>query len=290
MSQVSIYSGIVLAWPRNSWQYDISALSKGRAEPTTPRPVPAPSAMNHHLPTPPLSDWTRDASFSSEIKSLLASTWAVLQQPPPPSIREVLTAYNAKGTGDREMLLAMLNAKSAEDNRIAAMATLQNSMLQFYTSTAGSSQPFAAPLSPDSLSRSASGHGHDPGMPHQYVAGHAHHHGHHLPPSPSSRVNLPPVRTEPPRKRARSSRSPGRESPRSSRSPGPYPLHRRPSSHSSMEPPPSRAAMAIGSLLSSSYAAASTSDDRDRDAAWAPGARTSAERSTNVPVVADARS
>lgn len=36
-------------------------------------------------------------------------------QTPPPSLREILTAYRTKGDGDRDMLLAMLNAKTAED-------------------------------------------------------------------------------------------------------------------------------------------------------------------------------
>ncbi|EEB87084.1 hypothetical protein MPER_15722, partial [Moniliophthora perniciosa FA553] len=39
--------------------------------------------------------------------------------PPPPTLREILTAYRTKGDGDREMLLAMLNAKTAEDQRLA---------------------------------------------------------------------------------------------------------------------------------------------------------------------------
>ena len=60
------------------------------------------------------------------------STWHVLEQvniplpplpvfpssslqPPPPSLREILGAYRSKGDGDRDMLIAMLNAKSAED-------------------------------------------------------------------------------------------------------------------------------------------------------------------------------
>ena len=38
-----------------------------------------------------------------------------LQQPSPPSLRELLEAYSQKGNGDRELLLAMLSAKSSED-------------------------------------------------------------------------------------------------------------------------------------------------------------------------------
>lgn len=68
------------------------------------------------------------------MKTALASSWRVLEQvsralqpphgpvshasrlqPPPPSLREILEAYKARGDGDREMLLAMLNAKSSED-------------------------------------------------------------------------------------------------------------------------------------------------------------------------------
>lgn len=68
------------------------------------------------------------------VRSILTSTWHAVdqvsppniaqpipathvlpRQPPPPSLREILAAYKAKGDGDREMLLTMLNAKSAED-------------------------------------------------------------------------------------------------------------------------------------------------------------------------------
>lgn len=40
---------------------------------------------------------------------------SLYDQPPPPSLREILAAYKANGDGDREMLLTMLNAKAAED-------------------------------------------------------------------------------------------------------------------------------------------------------------------------------
>jgi hypothetical protein len=36
-------------------------------------------------------------------------------QAPPPSLRDILAAYKSRGDGDRDMLIAMLNAKSAED-------------------------------------------------------------------------------------------------------------------------------------------------------------------------------
>lgn len=45
-----------------------------------------------------------------------------MSQPPPPTLREILEAYKARGDGDREMLLAMLNAKSSEDQVSPPMA------------------------------------------------------------------------------------------------------------------------------------------------------------------------
>ncbi|KAG9017536.1 MCM DNA helicase complex subunit [Tulasnella sp. 427] len=49
---------------------------------------------------------------------------------PPPNLTEILAAYAQKGDGDRDMLLGILKAKSAEDQRIAAVATLHQTILQ----------------------------------------------------------------------------------------------------------------------------------------------------------------
>ncbi|KAG6834766.1 hypothetical protein H0H93_007549 [Arthromyces matolae] len=54
-------------------------------------------------------------SSNDELRRLVANAFATLDQPPPPTLREILTAYRSKGDGDRDMLLAMLNAKTAED-------------------------------------------------------------------------------------------------------------------------------------------------------------------------------
>lgn len=48
-------------------------------------------------------------------QSALQAALHTFDQPPAPSLREVLGAYRLKGDGDREMLLAILNAKAAED-------------------------------------------------------------------------------------------------------------------------------------------------------------------------------
>ncbi len=47
--------------------------------------------------------------------SVLVYYASAYDQPPPPSLRDILAAYKANGDGDREMLLTMLNAKAAED-------------------------------------------------------------------------------------------------------------------------------------------------------------------------------
>ncbi|KAJ7655159.1 hypothetical protein DFH06DRAFT_1269811 [Mycena polygramma] len=65
---------------------------------------------------------------------IVSSASSVLDQPPPPSLRDILGAYKANGDGDRDMLLAMLNAKTAEDQRLASIAALHRTMLEVYQS------------------------------------------------------------------------------------------------------------------------------------------------------------
>ncbi|KAF9270504.1 hypothetical protein L218DRAFT_1071924 [Marasmius fiardii PR-910] len=66
------------------------------------------------------------------LKDQIYTANQILSSPPPPSLRDILTAYRTKGDGDREMLLAMLNAKSAEDNRLAQTASLQRTLIEVY--------------------------------------------------------------------------------------------------------------------------------------------------------------
>ena len=60
---------------------------------------------------------SRHSSFSHlpHMRSILLDAANDLDHPNPPSLRDILAAYKHKGDGDREMLLAMLDAKSAED-------------------------------------------------------------------------------------------------------------------------------------------------------------------------------
>lgn len=55
------------------------------------------------------------SSILEQQQQALNAAIHAFDQVPAPSLREVLGAYRLKGDGDREMLLAILNAKAAED-------------------------------------------------------------------------------------------------------------------------------------------------------------------------------
>lgn len=170
------------------------------------------------------------------------SSSQILEQVPPPSLREILGAYKSKGDGDRDMLIAMLNAKSAEDQRLASVASLHRTLLEMSAADAQHASP-----SPPSHSLPSpapySKHGLYPNdMSNE-----------HAPPQPLPVVREPPQLSQPPRKRQRSSHSPSshyelRTSHTSSRDLPPSPYSSR--SDSEEYSPRSRASMAIGSLLS----------------------------------------
>ncbi|KAF5312709.1 hypothetical protein D9619_003377 [Psilocybe cf. subviscida] len=70
-----------------------------------------------------------------DLKRMISASQVVLDQTPPPSLREILTAYRTKGDGDRDMLLSMLNAKTAEDQRLSAGINLQRTILEIFQTT-----------------------------------------------------------------------------------------------------------------------------------------------------------
>ncbi|KAH9922014.1 uncharacterized protein BXZ73DRAFT_79807 [Epithele typhae] len=252
------------------------------------------------LPSPPPHALSPEPAYSRlphphpdlTMKALLASSLRVLDQPPPPTLREILEAYKARGDGDRDMLLAMLNAKSAEDQRLASHATLHRTLLDFYHAPPLHPVPpmLAMQLSdgPHSAASSAYPHPHHfPSPPASY---------HHSPPalhddpahvrrhhsrSPSAALDPRPSSSsigQAPRKRRRTSQSPP---PRTRASPPPYARHHH--SHDTLPPlpysptssggsPRSRESMAINSLLL-------TSHSRDEDG---PVRHTSSERSTSM--------
>ncbi|KAH0838517.1 hypothetical protein J3R83DRAFT_6834 [Lanmaoa asiatica] len=179
-------------------------------------------------------------------------------QPPPPCLREILGAYRSKGDGDRDMLIAMLNAKSAEDQRIAAIASLHRTLLDLYmTDTkippATSIQQY--PLSSPHINSPKDKH-------HMAELSNGHESTHKSAPSPRE----PPHQPQPPRKRQRFSRSPAPSSHHDARSSHPSSRDLPPSPYSSRSDseeysPRSRASMAIGSLLSSGAGRDSAPED-----------------------------
>ncbi|GJE87747.1 hypothetical protein PsYK624_038300 [Phanerochaete sordida] len=221
-------------------------------------------------PSPPASSYasspcTYSRALDADTDALLASTLRVLDQRPPPTMHEILAAYTAKGDGDRDMLFALLNAKTAEDNRMAADRNLRRTLLELYraqpqsSSSAYSGQhhmlpQYPLPSPPTSLyQQSPTVHTQSP-APRRRASSTS---------SRSSDENL----ASPPLRKRRRSRSPHRAdyvdyrsralydrtvtSQRDAAAPfptSPYSSH--PSSHHSGGSPRSREAMTIGSLLS----------------------------------------
>ncbi|KAF7306629.1 hypothetical protein MIND_00454300 [Mycena indigotica] len=198
-------------------------------------------ASSSRYPTAPTWPAEPPLGHFSLKKPLLTSS-----KPPAPTLRDVLGAYKANGDGDREVLLAVLKAKTSEDNRQAALATLYDSMLQLHRVPVHNPYPTPA-------------YTHSPPEP-------SHPYRHYRNVSSLSR-SPPPVHTRPPisqarsispraehrRKRARNSHSPGSEAP-AELPPSPY--------SSSADSPRSRGSMAIGSLLTVEPTTDSSGEER----------------------------
>ncbi|KAJ1310369.1 hypothetical protein OPQ81_007107 [Rhizoctonia solani] len=160
-----------------------STSSTAYTEPATSPKAPSVTAT---APSP-----AAKAAGSEQPRPILETTWHALSQAPPPSLREILTAYNSKGEGDREMLVALLNAKSAEDQRLASLATLHHTVLQMQHAIAiaamTAQQPAARPHVPQSHPQSSrKKRSHAEYAPEAYRAGAYDEREPPLPPSPDS--------------------------------------------------------------------------------------------------------
>ncbi|KZT74886.1 hypothetical protein DAEQUDRAFT_720070 [Daedalea quercina L-15889] len=160
-----------------------------RPQPRLPMNTPLPSPHTSHSPAPAMD-------------ALLGAVWQSIQQSPPPSLREILDAYREKGDGDRDMLIAMLNAKSAEDQRIASLASLQKSMFDLYQPTMRQPQSQTGPP----LHMSQPSHMHLHSQPYSHYA-HSHRSQSPYPPA-QYHAALPHMPSPPPSYRRHSSRSP----------------------------------------------------------------------------------
>ncbi|TFK57490.1 hypothetical protein OE88DRAFT_1804026 [Heliocybe sulcata] len=219
----------------------------------------------------PFSSYPYPPQPDPGMKALLATSWRVLEQLPPPSMREILGAYNARGDGDRDMLLAMLNAKTAEDQRMASVANLQRTMLETYRVSTIGGAPMPPPLPeryqfPPSMPipRIAS-----PSMQERRAPRSTAEPARSTPPHLPGIRDAVPLDSDRPRKRARSSRT--SRSPRLRQlgtttpdlPPSPYS-----SSHSDAaeRSPRSRGSMAIGSLLSTGEKVAQREEREEAEA------------------------
>lgn len=129
----------------------------------------------------------------ADMKALIDASRSLLDQPPPPTLRDILTAYKTKGDGDRDMLLAMLNAKSAEDQVRTFLLFVCFHGSHFSTQRIASSAALHRQMLEISISQQQA----SPTMQHQ----HPHIHPLHLPPPipyPYHELHPAPFRSPPP--------------------------------------------------------------------------------------------
>ncbi|KAF8751920.1 hypothetical protein RHS01_08139 [Rhizoctonia solani] len=101
--------------------------------PTSPSPPSAPSSSSS-TSTEALATALSQVSKALKVDQ---NGRLIFLQPPPPTLREILSAYAAQGRGDRDMLIALLKAKAAEDQRITNVAKLQQQVLQVQLAALG---------------------------------------------------------------------------------------------------------------------------------------------------------
>ncbi|KAL5495582.1 hypothetical protein ACEPAI_1045 [Sanghuangporus weigelae] len=139
-----------------------------------------PNAVAHpNGVAPPTGIGSGPDSGPVDIRTLYSTSWSALDGPSPPTLREILTAYKQKGDGDRDMLLAMLNAKSAEDQRIASQLSLRRTMIEINKYTLESRSPSHSQLQYPQQHTSSSGHQIYTYVPEEHYALAGSNHQHH---------------------------------------------------------------------------------------------------------------
>ncbi|WVQ76337.1 hypothetical protein IAR50_006002 [Cryptococcus sp. DSM 104548] len=95
----------------------------------------APAPGNTEPPTPPRSrrdpSETPSVSLSAAFGGSPGGKWWEEELPPPPaSLNSILDSFRKSGEGDRELLLSILAAKKAEEERLSAMIQTRLTILQ----------------------------------------------------------------------------------------------------------------------------------------------------------------
>ncbi|KAL0243866.1 hypothetical protein I308_105129 [Cryptococcus tetragattii IND107] len=106
-----------------------------RTKSRRPDRSPARSAKGEYPPSPPRSG--RDASETPSVSLSMAfggigggKWWDEELPPPPASLASILESFRKSGEGDRELLLSILGAKKAEEERLSAMIHTRLTVLQ----------------------------------------------------------------------------------------------------------------------------------------------------------------
>ncbi|KAL7418826.1 hypothetical protein Q5752_006510 [Cryptotrichosporon argae] len=134
-----------------------STSASGRVSPLPPahananghaRAGPHTHTHTHLPPSPPRS--RRDASETPSVAA--AQKWWDAELPAPPaSLTAILDSFRKSGEGDRELLLAILGAKKAEEERLTAIIQTRLTVIQArlsYHAAAGDSASAASTAAP----------------------------------------------------------------------------------------------------------------------------------------------
>ncbi|CEL60764.1 hypothetical protein RSOLAG1IB_04003 [Rhizoctonia solani AG-1 IB] len=78
-----------------------------------------------------------------------------LSSPPPPTLEEILGTFSSQEDGDKELLEAIVRAKEAEELRVAAVASLQETIMQLQHALAQASGLIPSPRTPPRRSQAS---------------------------------------------------------------------------------------------------------------------------------------
>ncbi|ELU42667.1 rRNA (adenine-N6,N6-)-dimethyltransferase [Rhizoctonia solani AG-1 IA] len=78
----------------------------------------------------------------------ITKTLSSVRQPPPPTLEEILGTFSSQEGGDKELLEAIVRAKEAEELRVAAVASLQETIMQLQHALAQASGLIPPPRTP----------------------------------------------------------------------------------------------------------------------------------------------
>ncbi|WVQ80307.1 hypothetical protein IAT38_002412 [Cryptococcus sp. DSM 104549] len=181
-----------------------------RTHPPAAHGHPGPDANGEYPPSPPRSrrdpSETPSVSLSMAFGAASGGKWWDEELPPPPaSLTSILDSFRRSGEGDRELLLTILGAKKAEEERLSAMIHTRLTILQArlsFHSAAAAAMPLMPMTMPPVFPSDLPPHPHAPAPAHaspHHPATHLHPHaqaqaqGYPRDPRPTSTSPPPPA-------------------------------------------------------------------------------------------------